>query len=365
MILTGIEKRGRWPSCVRAVVDIARAKKAGVGGWGRLIGLAPSLYRIWSRVRYNQIRGELEARIARPFLAAAPQRGAQKAVQEAAWTCELAAAKGEHAAATTVDMKQYYEQITVSEVIKGARVHGLPRIITALAIDLYLSPRCIKVAHCISRFVRPKRSILAGCTWAMVFTRLITIRPSEEFIGILKRQAETWGAHIRLFQYVDDGILVTSGHLDAVSYLHKWACKMLVRWVRWTLIKETAEGKLHCIASSPALRRNLAELAEEGFNIDNYGEMLGIGFSAGGKIAKRLTNGARLRKALRRKSRLQWLRRNGGRAGRVINEGVRPAVNYEATVSRVNNPTMNVLRRMQGNACRIRGGGPPSLRDWR
>ncbi len=322
-----------------------------------MIGLAPSLYRIWSRVRYNQIRGVLEARIARPFLAAAPHRGAQRAVQEAAWTCELAAAKGEHAAATTVDMKQYYEQVTVSEVMRGARVHGLPRIITALAIDLYRSPRCIKVAHCVSRFVKPKRSILAGCTWAMVIIRLITIRPAEDLIRILKRQAETWGARISLTQYVDDGILVTSGHLDAVSYVHKWACKMLVRWVRWTLMKETAEGKLHCIASSPALRRNLAELADDGFSIDNYGEMLGIGFSAGGKITRRITNGARLRKALRRKCRLQWLRRNGGRAGRVIKDGVKPAVNDEATVSGVSNHSMNLIRRMQGNACRVRGGG--------
>ncbi len=50
-ILASIERAKRWPSAVRAVVEIARAKK---NGGARLIGLAPSIYRIWSRVRYLQ-----------------------------------------------------------------------------------------------------------------------------------------------------------------------------------------------------------------------------------------------------------------------------------------------------------------------
>ncbi len=43
MILTGIEKRGRWPSCVRAVVEIARAKKAGGGGGRGLYACPPPI----------------------------------------------------------------------------------------------------------------------------------------------------------------------------------------------------------------------------------------------------------------------------------------------------------------------------------
>ncbi len=39
-ILTGIEKRGRWPSCVRAVVEIALSKKAGGGAVDRPRSLA-------------------------------------------------------------------------------------------------------------------------------------------------------------------------------------------------------------------------------------------------------------------------------------------------------------------------------------
>ncbi len=354
-ILNAIEKVKRWPSVVRAVVEIARAKK---NGGARLIGLAPSLYRIWSRVRYLHVRIALEPRIARPFLAAAPGQGAQRAVQDAAWRCEHAAARGEHAAATTVDMKQHYEQISVAEIARGAKAHGLPLAITMLAADLYLSPRCIKVGQCVSKFVRPRKSVLAGCTWAMVFIRLIMIKPTEKFLVTLREQADAWKAKMDLTLYVDDGILVTIGHIDAVSFLHSWASRLLLQWIRQVLHKQTAAGKLHCIASSSSLRKRLATgLNGDGFAVDTYGELLGMGFAAGGKIKKRTTNAARLRKSLRRKGRLKWLRDRGGKAMRVVKEGVKPAVNYEASVTGIDNRTMVMLRRAHGATCRVRCGG--------
>ncbi len=354
-ILTAVERARRWPRGVRAVIELARAKKA---GGARLIGLAPSLYRIWSRIRYTQIRGELEKRIARPFLAAAPGRGALRAVQEAAWKCEYAAARNEHAAATTADLRQYYEQIDMAEVVRGAKSHGLPSVVTILAVDLYMGPRCIKVDSSYSDFVRPKRSVLAGCTWAMVFIRLMMIIPSERFLGIVRRKALEWGALMDLTMYVDDGVLVTIGHMDAVAYLHEWASRLLLRWITHVLHKETAEGKLHCITSSSPLRRRLARgLRDDGFKVDNYGELLGVGFAAGGQMRSRSTNAARLRKALRRKNRLKWLRDNGGRASRVVRDGWRPAVNYEGSVSGISDRTMLLTRRAQGATCRIRCGG--------
>ncbi len=354
-ILTSVERARRWPRGVRAVIELARAKKA---GGARLIGLAPSLYRIWSRVRYTQIRAELEKRIARPFLAAAPGRGALRAVQDAAWKCEYAAARDEHAAATTADLRQYYEQIGMVEVVRGAKDHGLPSVVTMLAVDLYMGPRCIKVDRSYSKFVRPKRSVLAGCTWAMVLIRLLMIIPSERFLEIVRRKASEWGAQIDLTIYVDDGVLVTIGHMDAVAYLHEWASRLLLRWITEVLHKETAEGKLHCITSSPPLRRRLADgLRDEGFKTDNYGELLGVGFAAGGRMRQRSTNASRLRKALRRKGRLKWLRNHGGRASRVVRDGWRPAVNYEGSVSGIDDRTMLQTRRAQGATCRIRCGG--------
>ncbi len=185
-LLMSVERARRWPRGVRAIIELARAKKA---GGARLIGLAPSLYRIWSRIRYIHIRAELETRISRPFLAAAPGRGALRAVQDAAWKCEYAAARNEQAAATTADLRQYYEQINMVEVVRGAKTHGMPTAVTMLAVDLNMSPRCINAERSYSKFVRPKRSVLAGCTWAMVFIRLLMIHPSEQFLEAVRKKA--------------------------------------------------------------------------------------------------------------------------------------------------------------------------------
>ncbi len=327
-------------------------------GGGRLIGLAPSLYRLWSRVRYVHLRADLERRIARPFLAAAPGRGAQRAVVETSWRCEYAAARREHAAVATVDLKQDYEQITVAEVMRGAREHGLPLTIAILAADLYLSPRCVRVDGCYSKFVRPRRSILAGCTWATVIIRLIMISPSESFIAMLRKKAAERDAYNDLTLYIDDGILVTTGQLDAVTFVHAWACRMLISWVHNVLRKQTAEGKLQCIASSPELCRRLkASLGDDGFRVSRYGDVLGTGMGAGGRITKRTSNACRLKKAMRRRNRINWLRSRGGKAHNVVKCGIRPAVNYEAAVSGIDNRAMRGTRRAQGATCRIRCGG--------
>ncbi len=174
----------------------------------------------------------------------------------------------------------------------------------------------------------------------------------------MRKQAVVWGANIDLSTYADDGIPVTIGHLDAVAFLHSWASRLLLQWIRHVLHKETAAGKLHCIVSSGLLRKRLAaELSGNGFSVDNYGELLGMGFAAGAKIKKRVTNASRLRKALRRKGRIRWLRDRGGKALRVVKEGVKPAVNYEAPVSGIDNRAMRMVRRAHGATCRIRCGG--------
>ncbi len=97
----------------------------GTGG-ARLIGICAALYRIWARVRYAHCRVLLEARLIRPFFAAAPHRGAEKSAFEASLDAEAAAARGFTSAASTVDMHKFYEHITVLDFAKGAAEIGIP-----------------------------------------------------------------------------------------------------------------------------------------------------------------------------------------------------------------------------------------------
>ncbi len=66
------ETNRRWTDIIREVIEVARGKKA---GGARLVGLGASLYRLWARIRFDDIRDIIEQRIERRYFAAAPGKG--------------------------------------------------------------------------------------------------------------------------------------------------------------------------------------------------------------------------------------------------------------------------------------------------
>ncbi len=158
-LLRKFEMLRRWPLLLRSVEEIALAKK---GGGARLVGQATAIYRIWAKVRFVDVRKVLEERISRAYLPAALGRGALHAAFDLAFDAEAARAKGKASASTCFGLKQYDEQIEVSEIARGCKKHGLPRAIAALAVHAYMGPRRIRVGNAVSRAVFPQRSILAG-----------------------------------------------------------------------------------------------------------------------------------------------------------------------------------------------------------
>ncbi len=162
------EQQQRWADIAREVIEVGRSKK---GGGARLVGLGTTLYRIWARLRYDHTREIMERRVERPYLPAAPGKGAIRAVLDLALAGEAARAKGHESATTTFDLRQYYEQVDIAEFARGARKFGLPLQIAALLAHLYLGPRRIRVGNAISKVAYPRRSILAGCTFAQLVIR--------------------------------------------------------------------------------------------------------------------------------------------------------------------------------------------------
>ncbi len=173
-LFMAIESNARWPDQLRSVIEVALSKKT---GGARLIGVAPSLYRLWARIRYLDIRIILEERIERPVLAAAPGRGAQGAALEATFTAEAAIARGWVAASTAVDISKYYEHISVAEYFAAALEVGIPRQLILLASHFYLGPRRIRVGGAFSRAIYPARGIVPGCTWCTVLIRVLALKP--------------------------------------------------------------------------------------------------------------------------------------------------------------------------------------------
>ncbi len=180
--------------------------------------------------------------MARPFLPAAPGRGAMQAVWELAFRAETAKAQGESSATTTFDMKQYYEWITPTELGIGAKRHGLPRTITTMLIHFYTGPRRIRVGNAVSKAIYPRRSILAGCPWALLAIRLITAEPVEKFLKLTEKRMYGWGATSNFSFYVDDATVTTAGSVSAIVYLHEWICKLVIQWIEKGTEEENSGG---------------------------------------------------------------------------------------------------------------------------
>ncbi len=225
-ILNAIEVLRRWPEAVRQVVANAIPKKA---GGSRLIGVATFVYRLWAKVRYSQCQAAIEERIGRPFLDAAPGRGAARAALTAAFRGEAAVAKGGAAATTMVDISRFYESVQAADVARGARSFGLPEAIIQLSLHLYLGPRRIRVGAAVSTATYPSRTVLPGCTWATVHVRLMLIVPVEGFMRSISLHVECWVVQVALSLCVDDWALTTTGDQRGVAFVHPIITRGLVQ----------------------------------------------------------------------------------------------------------------------------------------
>ena len=354
-LLACIEAVRRWPMLLREVIAVALGKKS---GGCRLIGLATAIYRIWAKVRYYDCRAIMEARLKRPYFAAAPGVGAAKAAFDATLAGEVAAAEGHESACVLADLKQFYEHVEVPDFALGARNLGLPLEVVALSAHLYLGPRCIRVGNAHSRRMFPRRSILAGCTWATVHVRLFMVKPADMFCRTVREQLQQWELTFRLNIYIDDSMLGVSGKRHAIAHCFPWVSSLLLHWLLRVLRKPVAMQKLQCVASSVELKNAIsARMQELSIPVVLIGETLGIDHAAGGRLSKRPVQRRRLRMAWRRRSRISWWRRLGGNAVNVVRSGASPAVEYGAECIGLTDMALRQLRRIYSAAVGISCGG--------
>ncbi len=355
LLLTAIEGDQQWPSTLRGVAAVALAKKS---GGSRLIGVTGAVYRLWAKIRYDDIREEIEARLARPYMSAAPGIGAERSAVEVALFAEQAHAREEVAATSLVDIAKYFEQITFDELINGAAAVGLPRAVICLALHLYAGPRRVKVGRAWSAPAYPTRSVLPGCTWANVLIRAITVAPAEKLSTALRVKGTDEGCAFKLGIYVDDVHLSTAGRRPVVQRLHPWASRLLVAWVEASLGKRLAPDKKQCVATSSSIRRALQPAMNRlGFAVTEEAELLGTDFAAGGKLRRRSVLRGRISKAVKRRGRLKWWKRMGGNSREIVRGGVVPSVTFGAAACGLPPIALHTMRKLQGAASRISAGG--------
>ena len=234
-----------------------------------------------------ECRACVEARIERPFLVAALAKGATQAAFDMAWNGELAVARNEEAAAIMTDMKSYFDHIEILEFARGAIEQGLPKSVIILCMHLYLGPRRLRVEEAVSRRTWPRRSVIAGCTWAMTHVRLHVISPADQLLEEIRTRIGGAKVGYSLTIMVDDASLLLWGERAVLTEVLKWACAKLFRWIRDSLRKEVAKGKTQGIVSSTAFKKIVEKpLAKMGVPVALHGDMLGIDCSGGGELAE-------------------------------------------------------------------------------
>ena len=354
-ILNSIEANERWPEETRRVIAVAIGKKS---GGCRLIGQTTTIYRVWAKIRYHDCREIMEGRICRPFLAAAPGKGAISTAFNVSWKGELAAAKGQEAGGVMVDFKSYFDHLRPAEYVGGAIEYGLPRVIIALCVHLYTGPRRMRVGTAVSREAWPRRSVLPGCTWGMMFVRFHVIGPAGDLVERLGAKLFTIEVQFLFNIMVDDASLVIWGSMDAVSMIYKWAVKELMSWVRTELNKEIAEGKVQGIVSSAKLKHKVAtKLANVGVKIELHGDMLGVDCTMGGAMRRRSIQNKRVAKAVGRSKKIRWWRGIAGKSMQLVRTGARAQLAYGANVVGLNNRALHSLRKIHGAAARVTVAG--------
>ncbi len=304
------------------------------------------------------MRALLEERIARPELAAAPGRGASQTAFETALATEVAAARGQVAATSAIDMSKYFETVEVSEYVLPALRVGLPKSIVALASHFYLGPRRIRVKGAVSLELYPRRGIVAGCTWCTVLIRIMVLAPIDGLKRQLRMWSRTWAVNFLFRLYVDDGMITTYGARDNVALVHFWVSRYVMDWVRNILKKNVAIPKLQCISADGELRRTLRDtLGPLGYKICKVGELLGADYAAGGVLNRRRAQEQRRKKARARGRRLKWWASHGGNSAHVVDTGTNASIKYCKTVSGLPPPALRDMRRTRGAFARVRCGG--------
>ena len=350
-LLNQIEEAKRWPMVLRNVTMEARGKKT---GGCRLTGVASTAYRIWAKIRFHDCKDIIEPRISRPYLAGAPGRGALDASFEIAWKGEYIAARGLDAAALMIDFQSYFDHITTDEYAVGAKAHGLPTVITSLNAHVYLGPRRISIQGAVSHKVWPRRSVLPGCTWAMLHVRFHVAEPAQEFLDDMKIWLAEYEISIWFNILVDDAAMMLWGGAVNLRKVIVRACQNLFAWVKDTLRKQVSMKKNQCIVSSRNLKDRIAkQMLPLKMPVMLYGEMLGVDCTAGGRISRRAIQHKRAATAFSRRSRISWWRRISGSAMWLVRSGPRAQGTYGSDVHGLSNVALRKLRAVHCAASRL------------
>ncbi len=336
-IMLACEAVGHIPDIIALVLVRLIPKR---DGGRRPIGLLPSLYRIWAKIRAGDVR-DWERKWARAYFAAGPGKSAEAAAWRSALRAELATASNASSASVLWDLLKCFEHGQHFLLAEETEAVEFPMALARMSSEMYKAERRLILDEAVSEAVHPTRGFMAGCARALALIKVLMIRRMDAYVARHPRVNLDW--------YVDDVELQAVGTQRIVQVVKDAATDL--REVLGQLGFALAGEKARVIASSDEIAEEIVEVT---------GGMAGRAAGRAIKLGVELTSGrrtgrigglkrSRMHKALARQRRLFKFRAMGGAACKVVRRGVIPSTAFGSSVGGVSDAE---LRRIQGLVAR-------------
>ena len=337
-----VEAQLSWTWQLIAVAVALIPKKGGDRG----LGVMPWLIRLWSRLRSDTI-GDWADDTADPWDQAVAGSSSLRRAMCRSFMDENAATLGLHTASTLWDVKEFFDSLDITKVLRFALDNFFPATELVLLTLCHLAPRLLRSKGCYADPIQPHRSAVAGCRGAQQFARLV-MKQVLHFV------------HWRHFPSV-----ISKSWIDDVNQRSE-ATEPLVRKNLVAAAVEFATGvqamgltiadKSRVIASNQELAELIAlDIRDEGFNMSAAEVSPDLGIDRGHATWRsKPTAKARLALATKRNGKVIKLAKaaNRWRGGRhLFKTGVAPQACYHAKVHGMPPSTVRSVRRGAGAAC--------------
>ena len=349
-LLMTLERVGVWPGQVQTIL-VAQIPKS--DGGRRPIGLLAGIVRVWERIR-KPLVAAWRCTVEREYNWAAKGRSAQAAVWKQALQAEAATARGEHSAATLVDLVKAFEMVKLEIVWRrGLQLHFPPQILR-LTLESFAFVRRLMLSGAVADGVSTLSAVLAGGGFATDALFIVLVRPCDELL------VEPSVGNLSICLFVDDLTLHVTGSEREVAEGLAAAVDRCIGKMEGELEMTVSRGRVPwrldsraktiAIASSRGLARALEpKMRAYGVATKRKAKLLGVDFSCGKRVVRSVQRG-RIAKVC---ARLHRFRRLGRRAAsRLLRTGAAPALRYGAGVCGVPDTSIRAVRRF---SCAVQG----------
>ena len=218
------------------------------------------------------------------------------------------------------DMEKFYDLLEPAVMARLALRLEYPVVPLYMGLLIHRAARVIRLSGSYSEFVMPARSILAGCTQSVAWTRCFLYDTLEELHRSFKPcSVSSW---------VDDLSQRQSGLREAVSTNIVNAATFLARSIQTKGSRVSPKSTI--LASDPTLAREIQlELSNRGVQLKVSSEARDLGIDATCAKKRRLqTQKGRFAKSIARAKVIKGLVKKKAQAKSLVNTGAKPQLTW-------------------------------------